>query len=65
MIKINKSQLVTCNIAKKGASGMQSSSPASAFLTCDMDAARNPFQAILLAVGGNIRTTPNRKMITK
>jgi hypothetical protein len=38
------------NIAKKGFSGLQRSSPASAFLTWDIDTARNPFQAILRAV---------------
>jgi len=35
---------------KKGFSGLQSTSPASAFLSWDMDAARIPFQAILRAV---------------
>lgn len=33
-----KAQGITCNIAKKGRIGMQTSSPASAFLTWDMDA---------------------------
>jgi hypothetical protein len=44
---------LTCNIAKKGLSSMQSLSPASSFLSGDSDAARNPFQAILLHVGGH------------
>jgi hypothetical protein len=41
---------LTCNIAKKGLSGSPRSSPASAFLTWDTDAARNPFLAILLSL---------------
>jgi hypothetical protein len=39
--------LLTRNIAKKGFSGMRSSSPASSSLYLDSDALRNPFQAIL------------------
>lgn len=38
---------LTCNIAKKGLSGMRSSSPASMSLYLDSDVLRNPFQAIL------------------
>jgi hypothetical protein len=37
----------TCNIAKKGFSGMRSSSPASISLYLDSEVLRNPFQAIL------------------
>ena len=37
----------TCNIAKKGFSGMRSSSPASISLHLDSDVLRIPFQAIL------------------
>ena len=37
----------TCNIAKKGFSGMQSSSPASFSLYLDSDLLRNPFLPIL------------------
>jgi len=38
---------VTRNIAKKGFSGMQSSSPASISLYLDSDVLCNPFHAIL------------------
>ena len=41
-------QAVTRNIAKKGFSGMRSSSPASSSLYLDNDVLRIPFQAILL-----------------
>jgi hypothetical protein len=43
----DKKLAVTCNIAKKGFSGIPSSSPASSFVLVDSDALRNPFQAIL------------------
>jgi len=47
MIKDKEKLAVTCNIAKKGFNGMQSSSPASSSLYLDSDVLRNPFQAIL------------------
>jgi len=43
----NKKRPTTRNIAKKGFSGMQSSSPASSSLYLDSDVLRNPFLAIL------------------
>ncbi len=42
---------VTCNIAKKGFSGMQSSSPAAISLHLDSEVLRNPFQSILPSFG--------------
>lgn len=55
--------MLTCNIAKKGTSGSQRSSPASAFLTWDMDTARNPFQAILRAVIGYVADDLKQKFM--
>lgn len=44
---MNERQPLTRNIAKKGFSGMRSSSPASISVHLDSDVLRNPFQAIL------------------
>ncbi len=44
---MNKAQLVTRNIAKKGFCGMRSSSPASSAVYLESDVLRIPFQAIL------------------
>ena len=51
-VTLNESELysiflIICNIAKKGFSGMRSSSPASISLYLDSDVLRNPFHAIL------------------
>jgi hypothetical protein len=51
----DKKLAVTCNIAKKGFSGIRSSSPASSFVLVDSDALRNPFQAILPPLGASER----------
>lgn len=56
-------ETLTRNIAKKGFCGMRSLSPASISLYLDSDILRNPFQAKLPSVSGNINCVNNKFQI--
>ena len=65
-MKNKEAQPITRNIAKKGFSGMRSSSPASISLYLDSNVLRIPFQAILPTLctrGGDKSQRPDKKGI--